>query len=286
MRLSLLTNLKLLFILLLIVLISLCIFNLSCASNSELDRYIDEFYDVLDKEIDIVNMFIDEINSLSFYDDSGIIRMKINIPNYIDDLRQSQDFYESPVPSKAPKTLITAISHAQQGTEKYISGINLIDSSITNLSETQFSRGADLVNEGADYLNTAIHDYNIFVDSYNAEQSTNGANIGFGFLIGTGVVWISGIFIIYPIAKYFTRKRYLNGLNVILELEQIQLFLSALEVDTDIYIITDILILGILGFTMGIVAGWFFIGITWRVQHIPGLLSFIGFSFLGYFLHG
>jgi len=102
-----------------------------------------------------------------------------------------------------------------------------------------------------------------------------------GILVGTGLLWLLNILVVNPITKYFTLKK-LNGYPTMPE-EGAQNLINKNFSET--YIVVDILVLGIAGFAMGFFIGWFFIGITWKKIAIPGMLTFIGLSILGYLLN-
>ena len=53
-----------------------------------------------------------------------------------------------------------------------------------------------------------------------------------------------------------------------------------------IYILWDVIILGICGFLFGYIFGFGLIGISFSPMGWPGMIAFIGLSFLGAFLRG
>ncbi len=99
------------------------------------------------------------------------------------------------------------------------------------------------------------------------------------FILATGIVWILSALIVNPIAKALTesKKQKVESLNG----QVSQRETSAIEVDTGYYILTDVTVLGIAGFLIGLLSGWFFIGISFKAKGWPGMIAFIIGSFLG-----
>jgi hypothetical protein len=106
-----------------------------------------------------------------------------------------------------------------------------------------------------------------------------------GFIIGTGTVWLLSALIVMPLAQYLTSRRLKRQGVVISDTEALASDEEPM-IALDYYIIADVLVLGIAGFIMGAAVGWFFIGISFDVKGWPGLLAFIGASFAGAMLHG
>ena len=105
-----------------------------------------------------------------------------------------------------------------------------------------------------------------------------------GLLIGTGILWVLNMLAVQPLAWYLTSRHRLNtaGVSVVEGAAEV----TERAVDTKMYIIADVLVLGVVGFALGLVAGWFFIGIAWESKSWPGMLVFIGSSILGSLIHG
>jgi hypothetical protein len=87
-----------------------------------------------------------------------------------------------------------------------------------------------------------------------------------GILIGTGIVWALSALLVIPIAKALTGSRNIE---------------TDAEIDTGYFILVDVLVLGIAGFLIGLLLGWFFIGISWQAKSWPGTIAFIVSSLIG-----
>ena len=107
-----------------------------------------------------------------------------------------------------------------------------------------------------------------------------------GFILGTGIVWILTALLVIPLARAFTRsgrkrpQASAEGGPVVVEAN------AAPEIATGYFILADVVVLTIAGLLLGLVLGWFFIGITWQARSWPGLIAFIVASFLGSAMHG
>jgi len=111
-------------------------------------------------------------------------------------------------------------------------------------------------------------------------------NLFLGILIGTAMLWILGLLVVNPLAIYFTKRQLNQILNAgAIPQDQNVITAQTSSIFTRNYILIDVIILSIAGFLMGYLAGWFFIGISWRARDWPGLIAFIGLSILGSYLH-
>ena len=127
-------------------------------------------------------------------------------------------------------------------------------------------------------------------------------NIIFGLLIGTAVIWALTYLIVMPISEFLTNRRIAKPTDVIylpqktgtIDSKSLEEIITSRTNDypfrkeriyNRIFIITDVVVLGIAGFLMGFMIGWYFIGITWKARSIPAMLTFIGLSFAGAYLH-
>lgn len=100
-----------------------------------------------------------------------------------------------------------------------------------------------------------------------------------GILIGTGIIWLLKIISAGLAGAIFgTREREVAGEAEEKKVEKV--------VPTGPFILVDTLVCGLAGFLMGRLLGWFFIGISWKKEHVPGMAAFIGLSILGSVLHG
>lgn len=52
-------------------------------------------------------------------------------------------------------------------------------------------------------------------------------------------------------------------------------------VPTGYFIVADVLVLGIAGFLIGLISGYYFIGISTKAKHWPGMIAFIVASMIG-----
>jgi len=109
-----------------------------------------------------------------------------------------------------------------------------------------------------------------------------------GFFIGTGIVWGLSALLVIPIAKALTRR---NSKRSQLSVEAGDSATAVTqaeieEIDTGYYILADVMVLGVAGLLIGLVVGWFFIGITWQARNWPGLIAFIVASVVGSALRG
>jgi hypothetical protein len=106
-------------------------------------------------------------------------------------------------------------------------------------------------------------------------------------IIGTGILWLLTGFVVMPLAQLWTNSRAkkcaesdVSGQGVIAQTK------TTPEIDTSYYIIVDVLVLGLVGLVMGLVFGWYFIGITWQAKSWPGMIALIGASIAGAMMHG
>ena len=142
-----------------------------------------------------------------------------------------------------------------------------------------------VVSDGANLLNQSASKYNKYVNTYNAKRSD--PNIFVGILVGTGILWLLSCLVVNPLAKFFSKREVaLTTVNGYMPQVESGVFQKINRINTRTYILTDLIILGIAGFLMGRLIGWYFIGISWKIKHWPGLIAFIGMSFLGSFLYG
>ncbi|MDZ7411900.1 MAG: hypothetical protein QXP01_00230 [Candidatus Hadarchaeum sp.] len=58
------------------------------------------------------------------------------------------------------------------------------------------------------------------------------------------------------------------------------------EIPVRHYVLADVTVLGIAGFLLGLLAGCFFIGVSFRARDWPGMIAFIAASLVGALLHG
>ena len=105
-----------------------------------------------------------------------------------------------------------------------------------------------------------------------------------GILIGTGILWLLKAVAVFPLANYLNRKKLAKATVASSPVGEGEAAVATM--DTKLYILADMLVLGTAGLLMGLIAGWFFIGITWQWKGWPGMLAFIGLSIVGSIIHG
>ena len=273
-----------------LLLLIVYLFAAGCTSgDKEVITYADKLLINLDKGIDTFNAFQTAYEKADFQSSYAISSFQKTLPSYLATLNDLLSFYRSPLPTAAPPDLKETVNLATSGTEKVIYGINTIDDALTSLSNSRLTTGQNLLNEGQVLLNQAGAKYNSFADAYNAKSKSSGGgtNILLGILIGTAVLWGLGLLVVNPIAKYFTNQtiaqEYAGGMG---GSDQAAISSRVNSLFTRNYIITDVIVLSVAGFLMGILAGWFFIGISWNWRSWPGLIAFIGLNVLGSTIHG
>ena len=106
-----------------------------------------------------------------------------------------------------------------------------------------------------------------------------------GFVIGTGILWILDAMLVNPLSHLISNlgHRELQLSPVSVENEEAQ---PNPGVAPWLYIVVDVLVLGIAGFILGLTMGWFFIGISTKAKGWPGMIAFIVLSIAGSTIHG
>jgi len=107
------------------------------------------------------------------------------------------------------------------------------------------------------------------------------------FIVGTAILWLLTGLVVMPLAKLLTKSRakksiqsYVSGQGALAQTK------AQPEITTGYYILVHVLVLGIAGLIMGLVLGWFFIGITWQAKSWPGMIALIVASIAGAMMHG
>ena len=109
-----------------------------------------------------------------------------------------------------------------------------------------------------------------------------------GIIIGTAILWGLTALIINPLVDSLVRSRMTSEgvyAESIAELSPEERGYWE-RVETRIYIMCDIIILGIAGFIAGFGFGYFLIGISLNVKGWPGMIAFIGCSYVGSVMRG
>ncbi len=272
----------------LFTLLILCAYAVGCSStDKQVSAYADNFYDNLDKEIDTCNTFISAYENADFNTEYGIYSFQKTLTIHLRTFNDFLNFYQSTYPNSAPQDLKDAVSFARDGTTEAIAGITTINIAITNSSNSQLISGLKMFNASIDKINQARTKYNSFADSFNAKSNSGSTNFGLGILIGTGILWSLGLLIVNPLASLLTKRKFaLQYVDGYLPQDDHELSEKVNSIYNRTYILVDLIVLSTAGFLMGLLVGWYFIGISWRARDWPGLIAFIGFSFLGSFLHG
>lgn len=108
-----------------------------------------------------------------------------------------------------------------------------------------------------------------------------------GFVIGTGIIWLLSALFVEPLARALTRRS--KGLQSALDGESGTALTSESateEISLGSFILADVMVLALAGLLLGLVLGWVFIGITWHARNWPGLIGFIVASIIGSAIHG
>lgn len=93
-----------------------------------------------------------------------------------------------------------------------------------------------------------------------------------GWIVGTLILWgLKGITAAFA--------RTLAGRSTADSKEGVE------EIPTRHYVLADVMVLGIAGLLLGLLAGCFFIGVSFRAKDWPGMIAFIAASLVGASLH-
>ncbi len=135
-------------------------------------------------------------------------------------------------------------------------------------------------------------------------------NIG-SWIIGTAVLWFLKIVGTYPLATYLYRRKKPEYAKLsegeVPESEKIKEGVEEIpteitsqqatgrarpekkkkaeEIPNKYYITADVLVLGVAGFLLGFISGYYFIGISLKARDWPGMIVFIIASLLGVGAH-
>jgi hypothetical protein len=104
-----------------------------------------------------------------------------------------------------------------------------------------------------------------------------------GFILGTGIMWILSAVVVTPLARAFTKS---GRKTPQASTESGQITFDGEEITTECFILAHVVVLTVAGLLLGLLLGWFFIGITWRGRNWPGLIAFIVASMVGSAMHG
>ncbi len=106
------------------------------------------------------------------------------------------------------------------------------------------------------------------------------------FIIGTAILWVLTGLVVMPLAKSLTKSRakksvqsYVSGQGALAQTK------AQPEIATGYYVLVHALVLGIAGLIIGLVSGWFFIGVTWQAKSWPGMIALIVASIAGAMMH-
>jgi hypothetical protein len=272
------------------VILSLSLLNFSCISDKQINNYADNFVSNLNKE----TTTIDNMNSDYFNSDisttSGLITLQGIITKNIRTFNEISDSYQAKYPDSAPQSLKDAVNLARTGTTKIITGLNSLNNTLTlikagqnNSAQDQFEAAGTIVDEGIAAVSQSVSKYNDFVATYNTSKTST--PWGLGILIGTGVIFGLNFLVIGPIIKYLTKRKITLVPVVDAEIAgQVEPKVETDPFSSKYFIPTSVAVMGIAGFLMGFLIGWYFIGIAWKKNHWPGMIAFIGMSLLGSFL--
>jgi hypothetical protein len=109
-----------------------------------------------------------------------------------------------------------------------------------------------------------------------------------GIIIGTAILWGLTAILINPIVDAQLRSRMESEGVYVSSMEQLSVGERAYwdGVATRIYILWDVIILGIAGFLGGYLLGYGLIGISLNVKGWPGMISMIVLSFISAGMRG
>ncbi|HID62360.1 MAG TPA: hypothetical protein EYP49_06420 [Anaerolineae bacterium] len=104
-----------------------------------------------------------------------------------------------------------------------------------------------------------------------------------GILIGTGILWGLTVLVVLPVARLIQRHWLAAAFSVTSQ-KQSDDGVKALfggSISPTAFMIADVIVLGVAGFLLGLTTGWWFLGLAFQRYHWPGLLAFVGASWLG-----
>jgi len=103
-----------------------------------------------------------------------------------------------------------------------------------------------------------------------------------GVLIGTTILWILSAVIVTPLTNWSVANRMVTEGIEVGSLEELPPEKKSYwqKKATSYFIVWDVIVLAIAGFVGGLL-GFLFIGISIDTKGWPGMLAFIGASFLG-----
>lgn len=112
------------------------------------------------------------------------------------------------------------------------------------------------------------------------------------FIVGTAILWLLITFVSIPLARYLAQLgsgEPAQAPPTGKKIEPTEEEISASEnkkneidlIPTGYFIVSDVLVLGIAGFLIGLVSGYYFIGISTKAKHWPGMIAFIIMSIVG-----
>ena len=108
-----------------------------------------------------------------------------------------------------------------------------------------------------------------------------------GFVIGTGTLWILEVMVVNPLSRLLSNlsPRVLQ-LSLCGDENEATHQKTKPDVPTLLYIVVDVLVLGLAGFVLSLALGWFFIGVAGKTRGWPGMIAFIVLSIAGATIHG
>jgi hypothetical protein len=116
----------------------------------------------------------------------------------------------------------------------------------------------------------------------------------FSWVIGTAILWALKAIVTNPLARLLYRSirpepDYIPpsaGSEMPLSEGAVapQGTGKKMEIPAGYYILVDVAVMSVAGFLIGLITGYYFIGISLRARDWPGMLAFIAASFIGSFL--
>ena len=108
-----------------------------------------------------------------------------------------------------------------------------------------------------------------------------------GILIGTGILWVTNALLVIPITNCLVKNKLSTPAyaHIGADMEAAAELPEFNSLVTRSYMFVDALVLGIVGFLMGVILGWFFVGISFEAKGWPGLIAFVTMSMFGASMH-
>lgn len=114
------------------------------------------------------------------------------------------------------------------------------------------------------------------------------------WIIGTAILWVLKTIGTTPLAKLLTRSLgnpqpappppSEDEMTLPEGADTPQATSRKTEIPAGYYILADVMVMGFGGLLLGLITGYYFIGISLKIRDWPGMLTFIAASFIGSFI--